>query len=73
MTTTVKAYTTSFRTRMLYSLSSFGVALPAESVGGIIAFYIVDVMNLPATWFATFWIFYTIYNAINNPSVGLPF
>jgi len=70
MATTVKTYTTSFRTRMRYSLSSFGVALPAESVGGIIAFYIVDVMNLPATWFATFWIFYTVYNAINNPLLG---
>jgi GPH family glycoside/pentoside/hexuronide:cation symporter len=55
---------------MLYSLSSFGIAIPAESLGGIIAFYIVDVMNLPATWFATFWIFYTIYNAFNNPLLG---
>jgi|WetSurMetagenome_2_1015567.scaffolds.fasta_scaffold46454_3 glycoside/pentoside/hexuronide:cation symporter, GPH family len=70
MTTVAKNYTTSFRTRMLYSLSSFGIALPAESLGGIIAFYIVDVMNLPATWFATFWIFYTIYNALNNPLLG---
>ncbi len=70
MATTAKNYTTSFRTRMLYSLSSFGIAIPAESLGGIIAFYIVDVMNLPATWFATFWIFYTIYNAFNNPLLG---
>jgi glycoside/pentoside/hexuronide:cation symporter, GPH family len=70
MTTVAKNYTTSFRTRMLYSLSSFGIAIPSESLGGIIAFYIVDVMNLPATWFATFWIFYTIYNAFNNPLLG---
>jgi GPH family glycoside/pentoside/hexuronide:cation symporter len=70
MAATIKNYTTSFRTRMLYSLSSFGIAIPAESLGGIIAFYIVDVMNLPATWFATFWIFYTIYNAFNNPLLG---
>jgi GPH family glycoside/pentoside/hexuronide:cation symporter len=27
-------------------------------------------MNLPATWFATFWFFYTIYNAFNNPVLG---
>ena len=70
MTAQATGYSTSLKTRMLYSLSSFGVALPAESVGGIIAFYIVDVMNLPATWFATFWIFYTIYNAFNNPLLG---
>jgi len=70
MATTIKNYSTTFRTRMLYSLSSFGIAIPAESLGGIIAFYIVDVMNLPATWFATFWIFYTIYNAFNNPLLG---
>jgi GPH family glycoside/pentoside/hexuronide:cation symporter len=70
MAATTKNYTTTFRTRMLYSLSSFGIAIPAESLGGIIAFYIVDVMNLPATWFAIFWIFYTIYNAFNNPLLG---
>ena len=33
-------------------------------------YYIVDVKNLPATWFATFWFFYTIYNALNNPALG---
>jgi GPH family glycoside/pentoside/hexuronide:cation symporter len=27
-------------------------------------------MNLPTTWFATFWFFYTIYNAFNNPVLG---
>jgi GPH family glycoside/pentoside/hexuronide:cation symporter len=63
-------FKTSFKTRMLYSLTSLGVATPAEAINGIIAFYIVDVMNLPATWFATFWFFYTIYNAFNNPVLG---
>jgi GPH family glycoside/pentoside/hexuronide:cation symporter len=70
MTEAVKPFKTSFKTRMLYSLTSLGVATPAEAINGIIAFYIVDVMNLPATWFATFWFFYTIYNAFNNPVLG---
>lgn len=70
MSVAVSEFKTSFRTRMRYSLASLGVATPAETVSGIIAFYIVDVMNLPATWFATFWFFYTIYNAFNNPALG---
>ncbi len=70
MNTTQPEFTTSRKTRILYSLTSLGVATPAEAISGIIAFYIVDVMNLPATWFATFWFFYTIYNAFNNPALG---
>lgn len=68
MTTT--EFRTSTKTRIMYSLMSLGVATPAEAVAGIIAFYIVDVKNLPTEWFATFWFFYTIYNAINNPLLG---
>jgi len=63
-------FKTSKKTRILYSLTSLGVATPAEAIAGIIAFYIVDVKNLPATWYATFWFFYTIYNALNNPALG---
>jgi GPH family glycoside/pentoside/hexuronide:cation symporter len=70
MADTVKEFATSTKTRMMYSLMSLGVATPAEAVAGIIAFYIVDVKNLPATWYATFWFFYTIYNALNNPVLG---
>jgi len=70
MSEAVRKFKTSFKTRVLYSLTSLGVATPAEAINGIIAFYIVDVMNLPATWFATFWFFYTIYNAFNNPVIG---
>jgi GPH family glycoside/pentoside/hexuronide:cation symporter len=70
MAEAVKEFKTSVKTRMLYSLTSLGVATPAEAINGIIAFYIVDVMNLPASWFATFWFFYTIYNAANNPVLG---
>jgi GPH family glycoside/pentoside/hexuronide:cation symporter len=70
MSEAVQKFKTSFKTRILYSLTSLGVATPAEAISGIIAFYIVDVMNLPATWFATFWFFYTIYNAFNNPALG---
>ncbi len=61
---------TSPKTRWLYTLSSLGVSIPVEAVLGIIAFYIVDVMNLPAEWYAVFWVFYTIYNALNNPVLG---
>lgn len=62
--------TTSTKTRLLYSLTSLGVTIPTEAVAGVIAFYIVDVMNLSAQWYATFWFFYTIYNAANNPLLG---
>ena len=68
MTTT--EFSTSRKTRIMYSLTSLGVATPVEAINGIIAFYIVDVMNLPTTWFAVFWLFYTIYNAFNNPLLG---
>ncbi len=68
MTTT--EFKTSTKTRLMYSLMSLGVATPAEAVAGIIAFYTVDVKNLPAEWFATFWFFYTLYNAVNNPIIG---
>jgi GPH family glycoside/pentoside/hexuronide:cation symporter len=61
---------TSTRTRIMYSLISLGVATIAEGISGIIAFYIVDVKNLPVTWYSTFWFFYTIYNALNNPTLG---
>jgi GPH family glycoside/pentoside/hexuronide:cation symporter len=70
MSEAVHKFKTSFKTRILYSLTSLGVSTPSEAINGIIAFYIVDVMNLPATWFATFWFFYTIYNAFNNPVLG---
>jgi GPH family glycoside/pentoside/hexuronide:cation symporter len=61
---------TSRKTRLLYTLSSLGISIPVEAVAGIIAFYIVDVKNLPAEWFAIFFVFYTIYNASNNPVLG---
>lgn len=61
---------TTTRTRILYSVTSLGVATPSEAVAGIMAFYIVDVKNLPAIWFSAFWFVYTIYNALNNPALG---
>lgn len=70
MTVTAVEMQTSRKTRILYSLASLGVATPVEAIAGIIAFYIVDVKNLPATWYATFWFFYTLYNALNNPALG---
>jgi GPH family glycoside/pentoside/hexuronide:cation symporter len=69
-TTPSAEMTTSRKTRTRYTLSSLGVSIPVEAVSGIIMFYIVDIKNLPAPWFATFWVFYTIYNAINNPILG---
>jgi glycoside/pentoside/hexuronide:cation symporter, GPH family len=63
-------FSTSTRTRIMYSLISLGVATIAEGISGIIAFYIVDVKNLPVTWYSTFWFFYTTYNALNNPILG---
>lgn len=63
-------FATSTKTRLMYALTSLGVATVAEAISGIIAFYIVDVKNLPVTWYSTFWFFYTIYNALNNPVLG---
>jgi glycoside/pentoside/hexuronide:cation symporter, GPH family len=63
-------FSTSKKTRIMYALTSLGVATISEAIAGIIAFYIVDVKNLPVTWYSTFWFFYTIYNALNNPALG---
>ena len=70
MVASTQQFPTSKKTRILYAITSLGVATPAEAIAGIIAFYIVDVKNLPATWYATFWFFYTLYNALNNPALG---
>jgi glycoside/pentoside/hexuronide:cation symporter, GPH family len=70
MTEAVPEFQTSFKTRMLYALTSLGVATLAEAISGVIAFYIVDVKNLPVPWYSVFWFFYTIYNALNNPALG---
>jgi GPH family glycoside/pentoside/hexuronide:cation symporter len=70
MSTAVSEFKTAFKTRMLYSLTSLGVATPVETISAFALYYIVDVKNLPATWFASFWFFYTIYNALNNPALG---
>ncbi len=67
---TTAEFQTSRKTRIMYSLASLGVATLAEAIAGIIAFYIVDIKNLPVTWYSTFWFFYTIYNALNNPALG---
>lgn len=63
-------FQTSTKTRIMYSLISLGVATISEAVAGVIAFYIVDVKNLPVTWYSVFWFFYTLYNAVNNPVLG---
>ena len=70
MSETAPVFKTSFKTRILYSLTSLGVATPAEAIAGIVAFYIVDVKHLPVSWYSIFWFFYTIYNAANNPFLG---
>jgi glycoside/pentoside/hexuronide:cation symporter, GPH family len=71
METAKNNFKTSFKTRMLYSLTSLGVSIPAEAVNsGIVTFFIVDTMRLPAAWFGIFGIFYTIFSALNNPVIG---
>jgi GPH family glycoside/pentoside/hexuronide:cation symporter len=65
-----KEFATSTKTRLLYSLTSLGITIPGEAVAGVIAFYIVDIKNLPVAWYSTFWFFYTLYNALNNPAIG---
>ncbi len=63
-------FATSTKTRLLYALTSLGITIPGEAVAGVIAFYIVDIKNLPVAWYSAFWFFYTIYNAVNNPALG---
>src|SRR3990172_7961627 len=70
MTTAISQFATSTKTRLFYSLSSLGITIPGEAVAGVIAFYIVDIKNLPVAWYSTFWFFYTVYNALNNPALG---
>ncbi len=70
MATAASKFATNTRTRLLYSLTNLGITIPTQAVGGVITFYIVDVKNLPVLWFSTFWFFYTIYNALNNPALG---
>src|SRR5574341_92053 len=70
MVAATSQFTTGTKTRLLYSLSSLGITIPGEAVAGVIAFYIVDIKNLPVTLYSTFWFFYTIYNALNNPALG---
>ena len=70
MTVSTSEFSTSTKIRIMYSLISLGVATISEAIAGVIAFYIVDVKNLPVTWYSTFWFFYTIYNALNNPALG---
>jgi GPH family glycoside/pentoside/hexuronide:cation symporter len=70
MTGSITRLKTSFKTRILYSLTSLGVATPVEAISGIIAFYIVDVKHLPVSWYSIFWFFFTLYNASNNPLLG---
>ena len=67
---TLSEFQTSTKTRIMYSLTSLGVATPVETISAFALYYIVDIKNLPATWFATFWLFYTTYNALNNPALG---
>src|SRR5512138_1030863 len=70
MTTLALKFATNVRTRLLYSLTNLGITIPSQAVGGVIAFYIVDTKHLPVGWYSTFWFFYTIYNALNNPALG---
>jgi GPH family glycoside/pentoside/hexuronide:cation symporter len=67
---TVTEFATSTKTRVMYAVTSLGVATPAEAISAVIVFYIVDTKNLPATWYATFWFFFTLYNALNIPVLG---
>ena len=57
--TATPEFQTSTRTSVMYSLTSLGVATPVETMSAFTLYYIVDVKNLPTTWFAMFWFFYT--------------
>lgn len=61
---------TTNKQRWLYSIANLGNTIPYQAVGAVALFYYTDVKRLPATWAATAFAIYAIYNAINNPIVG---
>ncbi len=67
---TAAEFRTTFKQRFMYSLMSLGVSTPVETVTAFVTYFIVDIKNLPVVWFSSFWLFYTIYNALNNPLIG---
>lgn len=56
--------------KWLYSIANFGNAVIGHTVGAYMLFYYVDHKKLPAAWFATALVIYSIYDAINNPILG---
>ncbi len=56
--------------RWLYSIANLGNTLMGQTVGAYMLFYYVDVKKLPATWYGTALLFYSVYDALNNPVLG---
>jgi Na+/melibiose symporter-like transporter len=60
----------SLRGRLLYSLGAIPSSLPYQIVGSYIAIYYEKDLGLAAGLFGLLWLFYGIWNAINDPLMG---
>lgn len=56
--------------KVAYSLGSLGASLPAQVFSTWVIFFYVDRLKLPAAWMALAWLFYGIWNALNDPLFG---
>ncbi len=64
-------FKTSFKTRMLYSLTSLGISIHGEAINsGIVTFFVVDTLRLSAAWWGILGVFIAIYHAILTPLLG---
>lgn len=56
--------------KVAYSLGSLGASLPSQTFYTYVIFFYVDHLKLPASWIALVWLFYGLWNAINDPLFG---
>ncbi|MBT9130701.1 MAG: putative symporter YjmB [candidate division WS2 bacterium] len=56
--------------KVAYSVGSLGASLPTQTFNTYVIFFYVDHLKLPASWVALLWLFYGIWNAINDPLFG---
>ncbi len=61
---------TTARQKWLYSIANLANAMIGHTVGAFMLYYYVDYKKLPAEWYATALLFYSIYDAANNPVLG---
>lgn len=56
--------------KVAYSSGSLGTSLASQAFYTYAIFFYVDQLKLPASWVASAWVFYGIWNALNDPLFG---